>query len=462
MEGFGDSPLYCNFNPPEKRKTHSKRTPKKSPKSPKTFSSPDPTVKSQVFDSDLVDHETDLNLREEEFLIELKLFYEGIDKYNKLKEEYEEMLRNKQTGRFSLIEFASRLSMYQDMLEQRFDAAQQILTEPLDDIAAQEKLLKKLEQEIDQLNNNLPQELSPDSQNAIDKMMLEIEQINADNDSSRESLRKRQISIESERRKLTNEQIQLENDENEEKRKSVQLKRDQEKLERTPKIDEERAIRDEKFRAELEQRKRETQQKQIEFENKCKASEDSLGKLQTEVQGLLKEQFELSELKHQTDQILQEIKLLLGGQANFTTNLADAEDEIERLKRKIEQQAGDIKKISDKKNQLMKRIAEAEKRKAELLAREEELKKRRSILESTDEQFAKTREENESLKKYIEELNEEVKKYEKLAKDMMAKAMSVQEELDSKSSIVLQTPNANHIEEIQNLLSASETGVNSS
>ena len=464
MEGFGNSSLYCNFNPPEKKRSYSKRTPKKSskspksPKTPQTYVSPDPTVKSPVFDQNLIDHETDLNLREEEFLIELKLFYEGIDKYNQLKAEYEEMLRNKETGRFSLIEFASRLSMYQDMLEQRFDSAQKVLSEPVDDLEAEERLVQQLEQEVIDLKNGLPQEVPPEAQLTIDQMMKELEQINADNQLNQSTLRRRKAIIDSKRNKLIKEQIDVESMENEEKRFNEQLKRDQDKLSKTPKIDEEQAIRDEKLRAELEQRKKENQQKQIDFENKCRSTEESLYKLQTEVRNLQAEQSELSKLKDETDRMMNELKSLIEGKENFETNVANADDEISKLKRKLETQLGDLEKMNEKMAKLQKRDSEAQYLKSQLLLRDEELKKRRAGIESSDEQFAQSRAEIEAMKKYLSELDEEVKKQEKLSKDMMANVLKVQEELDLKSNEIQQSQSASHIEELQNLLNASETG----
>lgn len=461
MEGFGNSSLYCNFNPPEKKKTHSKRTPKKSPKSSKTlqtYVSPDPTVKSPVFDQDLLDHETDLNLREEEFLIELKEFYEGIDKYNQLKAEYEEMLRNKETGRFSLIEFASRLSMYQDMLEQRFDAANQVLTEPMDDLDAEERLVQQLEQEVVQLKSSLPQEVSPEAQLVIDQMNKEAEQINADNQLNQATLLRRKTIIDSKRNKLISEQVQVDKFENEEKRLNEQLKRDQEKLSRTPRIDEDQAIRDEKLRAELEQRKQENQQKQIEFENKCKSTEESLYKLQNEVKNLQTEHSELTKLKDQTDQFVNEINLLKEGKENFDSNVINADDEINGLKRKLETQLGDLDKLKEKMLKLQKRSKDAEFLRSQLLIREEELRKRRQGIENSDEQFAQSRAEIELMKKRIAELEEEVKKQEKLSKDMMSKVLSVQEELDIESDEISQSQSAAHIDEIKNLLNASENG----
>ena len=410
----------------------------------------------------MVDHETDLNLREEEFLIELKLFYEGIDKYNQLKAEYEEMLRNKESGRFSLIEFASRLSMYQDMLEKRFDAAQQILSDPLDDLDAEERLVQQLEDEVIRLKNSLPQEVSPDAQNTIDEMMREVDQINAENEINREALRRRKAMIDSKREKLIKEQIDVESMENEEKRLNEQLKRDQEKLSKIPKIDEEQAIRDEKFRAELEQRKKETQQKQADFEIKCQNAENSLSKLQTEVRNLQAEHSELSKLKQSTDEIMAELNSLIEGKENFGANLANADDEISNLKRKLESQLGDLEKIEEKSAKLKKRGADAEFLRSQLLIRDEDLKRRRALCDSSDEQFAHAREEIERMKKQLLELSEEVKTNEKLSKDMLDKVYKIQEDLDIKSSEIQQSLSANHLEELQNLLNTSENGASSS
>ena len=470
----GNTRLYQDFVPPPTVKT--RRDPKKSksylttknwttpsPKKPtiQTFSSPDPTVKSHVYNRDLLDHETDLSLREEEFLIELKEFYEGVLRSNEYKEEYEEMLRSMNQGAFSLIETAAQLSAYQDILEQRAQIAQNTLTEPLDDYKGEEKLVMQLEAEVLRLQSTLPGDVSPDAEETIAKMIKEIEELDKENELSREAVRNRQVENEKKLLEIEDANIELDRLERDEDMLYKKYLRDKETLEKTPKINIREIKELNRMKEELENRRRAAIQKDIEFKNYVKEEEAKNAQLTNEIQALQKEYRELSELKRKREQTLLDIQQINEAKQNGLNYLKESENEIEKLKAQIESQKDELAKLNEKRANLDRKRGDLEKNRQKLLKREEELRKRRELIDGSSDEFKAIRDETDAMKRRVEEIYKEVEKLRAQFRQTSKKVSKAQKELEEKSGGPVESPYLPQIDELQKLLSESDMGSSS-
>lgn len=454
MEGFGNSSLYCNFNPPSKKKATPKKTHSKAKQHLVAFTSPDPTVKSPIYDEELVNHEDYLNRREEDFLIDLKLFYEGIDRFNRTKMEYEQLYRNKKQGTSYLVDFASKLSLYQDMLEQRYEAAQQVLAEPCTDYEKEVQIVEELENEIEEMNNFLADPNGQEKQFSMQQMLRELDMINSENERNNRRIFEKQNSTEKEGKRIDDELSQLEKMENEEKRQAELLQQEMKELESLPQIDVEHAIQNEKRKLELEKRKQQNEQNQLEFEQKRRNFDNEVIQLNNEILKLDKEKNECEELDKKTDDIIHEIETLKEKSGNPNEIFAKMDDEIAGLNRTIDNQKAERTKIESQKENIKRKWRETEELEVKLKERQAQLKKRRDELSNSNELFIQQRAELDGLKKQIDELNEEVKKNEKLVKDKLDECSNVQEQLDSLSREHSETSIKSHLDELHQMLSS--------
>ncbi|OHT03283.1 hypothetical protein TRFO_29375 [Tritrichomonas foetus] len=344
------------------------------------------------------------------------------------------------------------------MLEQRKEAAAQILSEPLDEYKAEERLVLQLEEEVERLRRKLPNAVSPDAEKTIENMMQELEELENQNEADNESVRQRQSNIEREMSIVNKGLQEIEKMESEEEILQEQLRKDQEKLARTPKINVAELEDLERLRKELEERKKNVSQKNKEFVETTKDAENSLNELRETVSKLQIEYQELNQQKLQIEKTKSELQMIKDGQSKNFNGVTDFDNEIAELNRKLENQQAELAKMNAKKANLDRRFNDAEKTKKKLLDKEAALKLRRDKIDETKGIYESLRDELETKKKAIIELEIHVKEMEKKTREMMDKVNEKQDEIGQKSIMVTEAPSSSQFSELQKILSESDAG----
>ena len=115
--------------------------------------------------------------KEENFLEDLREFHAEVSKYEELKEQLTASSRKLAKDSISLLSLASNLSAYQQKLEQRANFAHQILSDPIDQLDTEERLVKHLEDDLALFRQKVPNPPTPEEIQEIDEKLRQAEQI---------------------------------------------------------------------------------------------------------------------------------------------------------------------------------------------------------------------------------------------------------------------------------------------
>ena len=115
--------------------------------------------------------------KEDEFLNELHQFHEEVSKYEEKKNQLSLDSAKLAKDSISLLSLASNLSVYQQKLEQRANLAHEIMSDPIDDLSSEIKLIEQLESEVESYRKKLPEPPTEEEIHEIEDKLREAENI---------------------------------------------------------------------------------------------------------------------------------------------------------------------------------------------------------------------------------------------------------------------------------------------
>lgn len=356
------------------------------------YVSPIPDANSSVYDEELQAFEKDLSRREDEYLIDLKNFFEGVEKYRKFKFELDEIEYQLKQPIFSIEGTEQQLLNYRKILDDRAKNAELLSSspEPNDDFSEETQFLHEIENEISQLEQLLN---SPMSENALaaTKMLSYSQEIETTSSKISEELERKKIKINELKVKLNDDKKNVEALEREEDKMNRIYLKDKSILATLPKLEE-------------------------------------VEKLQIEIQNLNKEFIILNERKKSTNILITKINEVNRINIQLSQSLKETSEFYNQFKHTCDNQKSEILTIEKKKKELIKRSNDDNVRKKMLVAKDQMIKRRREELDTFQYKFKLEREKLNEMKKKISQIDDEVEKYEKKAKLMIDKVNEVQEE----------------------------------
>ena len=186
---------YCNPN---------------SPRHVGHYVSPIPDANSSIYDSDLQKHEKDLSLREEEYLIDLKKFYDGVEKHKKFRFELDEFRKQLKERVFTIEETEKQLKYMQQILDDRARDAELIRTIEIPDYSNEAQALLELEEEVKNLESLLPKDPDDGTVTSVDKMHSDAQEMEINNSKLARELEQRKQKIEEQKKLLILENQNIE------------------------------------------------------------------------------------------------------------------------------------------------------------------------------------------------------------------------------------------------------------
>lgn len=424
--------------------------------SPTVYISPVSPVKSPIFDKSLITHDNNLSKREEEFLIELKEFYEGVAHYEELMGQMEKNKQRLAGKSLNLLQLASNLSAYQQILEERANEAQQILSEPLDDLSHEQQLIDQLEKEVKEYKQKLPKTSSGDKEADISSKLEQAQRIAAENTVKENELKKKQVLLDARQKELEAELESLDKLEQEEDEKMGESKETAQRLlEETPAIDIEAVEKQRAKRDELVKRREDLKQKKAQMEQDTAKSESAKKQQEEDLTALQKELQELTESKKKVEDAHITLDGIASQKAQLDIDNGELDDEIARLKRKLEVQNNELARMQTKQNDINRRKNEIDEKARALEEKKKDIEKRREILAKNEEECDTIKAQLAELKKSNIQKDLEVSKLEKQVKDMLEKVIKAQDEIDAKAAEHQELGNSERLNELQRLLSGS-------
>lgn len=375
------------------------------------YVSPVSPKKPLVFDHKLLDIDNDLGEREEDFLRELRDFYNGVTRYDEVRMEMERSKQRLAKKSLDLLQLASELSAYQQMLEQRADQAQNVMSEPLDDLTHERQLVEQLEGEVEDFKKHLPKSDEENKLEIIDRKMQEAQTLAAENILKEKELRKKKVLLEAKQK-----QMEVEIQELEIMEKDGTMRIDETDPSSTEAVDERRddlnrsvekmkQRKDDvmKRKEDLEEKKRQLEKDKQDFQENSKKQEEEIGALQNEFDRLAATKREIDEGHIRLDELQSE-------RTQLEIDITEDDDEIARLKRRLESQAIEMKKIELKNREVAKR-------RQALQEKLSALEERKKVLQERRDQLAKEVIECRGVKASLEAMRNDVEIREKALAD---------------------------------------------
>lgn len=416
------------------------------------YVSPIPDANSSVYDEELQAFEKDLSRREDEYLIDLKNFFEGVEKYKKFKFELDEFANQLKEPVFSLEGTEKQLHDIQKMLDDRAREAELIKfsPEPIINNSDEEKSILEIENEIAQLENMLK---SPMSETAISatKMLSDAQEMEKNNLKFSEELDQRKIQIKEQGIKLREEQ-NIEMLENEEEKMNQIYLKDKATLDSLPKVNLENILAQEKLKKDLLSRKQKTILKSKNFQITTRNSDQEIEKLQVDIQNLEKELLILKERRKAINNLLTKIHEADQINIQISKSLKETDEVLSQIKHSYENQKIDLFTIEKKKENLIKKSKTYYTQKKMLNEKDQMIKYKREELDNYENEFSSEREKLNEMKIRISKIDEEVEKYEKKAKSMIDKVNEVQEEIQEKQIEFIDSSSTSSIKDLKDLI----------
>lgn len=411
------SRLTGNFN--TKPKTYS--TPKKKQSS---FLSTSGTslYQSPVKDTKLLKNETIMCQKEDEFLDELHKFHQEVSEYEKKKDLLSSNSSKLARDSISLLSLASNLSVYQQKLEQRANIAQEILSDPIDDLSSEAKLIEQLEKDVQLYKEKLPKPPTEEEIQDIEEKLREAEAMQNQNSIRSQQLEKKKSILDIEARKIEiemNEYKQIQEEDITNAKKSEEDENESTPNENEASKENIRQLKQKK--EELEQRKITLDQKKKdldEFEKQILIEKDQH---QKELDELQKQLNELKDTKSIVDKNEIDLNEIEGIQAQLKIDRDDKSQELNRMKRILENQKEELAKVERKKEDISRRKNGIEGKKKEIEDRKLSINQKRESLKESEDKYNVLVEELDESKRLLAEKQVELEKQQAILKSYQEK-----------------------------------------
>lgn len=433
---------YCNPN---------------SPRHVGHYVSPIPDANSSIYDSDLQKHEKDLSLREEEYLIDLKKFYDGVEKHKKFRFELDEFRKQLKERVFTIEETEKQLKYIQQILDDRAKDAELIRSIAIPDYSNEAQALLELEEEVKNLESLLPKDPNDGTVTSVDKMHSDAQEMEINNSRLARELEQRKQKIEEQKKLLILENQNIEELEIEYENINRSILEEKSKFDALPKVNLKDILAQEKLKEDLRMRKQKVLLNSKDFQVKTSKAYSQIEVLQTEIQNLDKEFNELIKTRTMINDLLFQLRQANEVNKHLELLMQTADEKINQIKHSYENQRNDIYRMEMKKEALRKSsIEKAEKRKR-LNEKENEIKDRREILIGIENQLNTSKQDLSIFKSRVSEIESEVEKYEKQAKLQIEKVNELQEQLQNKQDEIVDTPSTSSLQELKELIDKAES-----
>ena len=412
------SRLTGNFN--TKPKTYS--TPKKK-QSSFLSTSGSSLYQSPVKDSKLTKSEQIMCQKEDDFLNELHEFHQEVSEYEKKKDLLSTNSTKLAKDSISLLSLASNLSVYQQKLEQRAVIAQEILSDPIDDLSSEAKLIEQLEKDVQLYKDKLPEPPTEKEMQEIEEKYREAENLQNQNSIRSQQLEKKKKLLDIEARKIEvemNEYKQMQEEDLTNAKKS-----EDDELETN--LPDENEASKENIR-QLKQRKEELEQRKVSLDQK-KKDLDGLEKQiliekdqhQKELDELQKKLNDLKETKSVVDKNEIDLNEIAGIQAQLEIDRDDMSQELNRMKRILEIQKEELARVEKKKEDINKRKNDIEGKKKEIEDRKLSINQKRESLKESEDKYNNLVDELDESKRILAEKQVELEKQQEILKSYQEK-----------------------------------------
>lgn len=407
--------LTGNFNTKPKSYLTPNRKQPTSLKSPSSMSYQSPTKSSKV--------EKIMCLKEDEFLNELQQFHQEVSEYEEKKNQLSTNSAKLAKDSISLLSLASNLSVYQQKLEQRANFAHEILSDPIDDLSSEIKLVEQLEKDVEVYKNKLPQLPSEEERQEIEDKLREAQHIQNQNLFRSQQLEKRKTFLE-----IESKQIDLEMSKYQEL-----LKEDQNNAKKSEDEDLESAFPDENESSkenirQLKQKKEELEQKRITLNQKKSDLDEFEKQIETEKEQHKKELDELQktlnklkETKSSVDKKEIDLNEIAGIKAQLEIDRDDINLKLNRMKRLFEAQKEELGKVEKKRAEISRRKDEIEGKKKEIEEKTLSIAQKRESLKKSEDEYNSFVDELDDAKRQLAEKQARLEKQQKILKSYQEK-----------------------------------------
>ena len=417
--------------------------------------------KPPVFDARLLDQDNDLSIREEDFLIELRDFYEGCDRYEELRAQVERNCHRLAGCPRNLEQLAANIAEYRDALERRAKNAQKSAAEPIEDLTADKQRVEQLENEVRELRRRLPRVPSREDMmrsGSIKDKLREANSVESANAAKEKELARRKGALEERQKKLEDELAEFERAEQEEDENMRKAKANaKEILDNTPDVDVEKIEKARRRKEKLLKKKEDLAKKKEILAKKAQDSEQSAKKQEEDLADLQKQLEELKKLKERVEEANARLKELEEEKKQLDIDASSLDDEIAKIKRKLEVQGNELRRLENLQKDLDERKQKTEGDIKELEDKKKDLERRREQLKKDEAECEEERQKLEKLKEQVAAKDDEVSKLEKEVKEMLAKVTKAQEEIDAKGLENQDGASSERFNELQKLLFAASS-----
>ncbi|OHT03513.1 hypothetical protein TRFO_29122 [Tritrichomonas foetus] len=322
---------------------------------------------------------------------------------------------------------ASNLSVYQQKLEQRANIARQILSDPIDDLDCEIRVVEQLEKDLAVFKEKVPQPPSPEEIAEVEDKLHQAEQLQKTNSLRSQVLEKRRVFLEGEEKQINAEMKQYQALQEEENQKSV-VDNDNNL---TNAVSEENDaskeyIRQLQLKKEEHLRKRQALDKKTNDLNDLEIQiQDEKEQHQKDLDELQKKLDDLQEMKSLVDKEEIDLNEISGIRAQLEIDHADTEQELARMKRLLEAQKEELAKVERKKNELDKRKAENENKKKQIEEKTVTNSQRREVLSKAEEEYNVLVDELDEAKRALAEKQAKLAKEQAVVNDYQAKIREI-------------------------------------
>ena len=415
------------------------------------YVSPIPDANSSIYDTELEAHEKNLSQREEEYLIDLKNFFDGVEIHRKFKLELDEFEKQLKEPVFSLEKTEEGFLDIKKMLDDRAKKAELINSIPISDFSDELQKILELENEVIQLEKSAESPLS-DKVISVAKMLSDTQEIEYHNVKFSEELKQRKLQIEELKNKLNNDYKNIEVIEKDEERMNSFFLKDKAILDSLPELTLEEILFQERLKADLQSRKEKTVLQYKNLKINTNKANDEVNKLKIEIQNLEKEFMLLNENESSIKILLAQIHKVNQINSRLYQSLEETDESLKRFMHTYENQNNDIFLIKQKKDDIIKKLNDDIKKKKILDEKEQMLKQRKEELSKIEYNFKLDRDELNKMKKRISEIEIDVEKHEKSAKSMIDKVNEAQEQLQELNIEFFDSSSTSSMKDLKDLI----------
>jgi myosin heavy subunit len=386
----------------------------------------------------MLKEEADIREKEEDPLLDhLDEFGEEKKVHDIVAAEFKKTRKQLAARSMSLLERASDQSAYLKLLDERAQAARDLLARPTDELEREQTLVDQLEREIEEIASQIPPDISPDVLEGLSARREETHTIEAANYLKAQELQYRQEMIELRRKEIESREINVEALKKHARDESMDMISLRESTARFAMTAEE-IMRRKKRKADLDTRKAKAAQQKAELEADIERSGIQLEEDKAHLVEMEGEIARLRTVVREYDALRLQFDAMLSARQQLVIDIGNAEDESARLQRKQKKQGPELEAIQSRVREAEAKKAACDEASVPLKERQREIGARKADLAQTQDTVAELRKTVSALRKSSKELQIEERRTEEALKTAQRKAAQAEEDLRAKADAVFE------------------------